>query len=122
MNTREQLLDLFRRNGVTNIHADYSGYGDSGSIDNPTTTPPKQINMDAPFGNMPHPWRPNETMSRTVGEAITDIFYKLLEQSHPGWEINDGSQGEFDWDITTDKITLDHGENYTSTEHFSHEF
>jgi len=122
MTDRQKILDLCRRNGVTVITASYSGYEDSGSIDDPQFEPSGALNLNAPFDTKPHPWRANETMPRNVGDIITDIFYQLLEDRHPGWEINDGSQGEFTWDITKDKISLEHGANYTSTEHFEHEF
>lgn len=122
MNIREQLLDLFRRNGVTRVDCNYSGYGDSGNLDDPTFDPPNTINLNAPFARTPHPWYPDQLMEMKVGDAVTNIFYQFLEATHAGWENNDGAQGEFFWDIATDKITLDHGENYMQTEHYSHEF
>lgn len=122
MTDRQKILDLCRRSGVTQITAEYSGYGDSGSIEDPQFTPDQALNLNAPFDTVQHPWRADETIDRNVSDIITDVFYQLLEQRHPGWEINDGSQGEFTWNITTDKITLEHGANYTSTEHFEYEF
>ena len=122
MTDRKKILDLCRRTGVTTVTASYSGYGDSGSIDDPQFQPDGALNLNAPFDTQPHPWDDSKRLERNVGDVITDIFYQLLEDSHPGWEINDGSQGEFTWNIETDKITLEHGENYTSTEHFEHEF
>lgn len=121
MNDRQKILELCRRNGVTAITASYSGYSDSGSIDYPQFEPSGALNLNAPFDTKPHPWRA-DPIQRSVGDIITDLFYDLLEMKHPGWEINDGSQGEFTWDITKDKISLEHGANYTSTEDFSYEF
>lgn len=122
MTDRQKILDLCRRYSVTAITADYSGYGDSGSIDDPQITPSSAFDLNWLFDSVPHPWHANKLLERNIGNVITNIFYQLLEQAHPGWEINDGSQGEFTWDIATDKITLEHGANYTSTEHFEHEF
>ncbi len=119
---RKELLQLLRRNGVTEVHCDYSGSDDSGSIDMPTLNPPGQVNLSAPFMLKAHPWYKDQTLSLSVGDAIREIFYDFLEKKHPGWEINEGSQGEFTWDIVTDKISLEHGSNYTHVESYSYEF
>jgi hypothetical protein len=122
MTDREKILDLCRRSGVTRITAEYAGYSDSGSIDEPEFEPSGALNPNAYIDSVPSPWQAGKMIERKVVNIIADIFYQLLEQAHPGWEINDGSQGMFTWDIATNKIALEHGENYTSTENYSHEF
>lgn len=116
---RQELVTKLRELGVTKIYCAYSGYGDSGSLDTVQATP--AMDLDMVFDQKPNFWDNNKLNDRSVGEAIHDLFYDLLEQNHPGWEINDGSDGEFTWDITTDRIAIDHGEHYTETHRTSHE-
>lgn len=40
---------------------------------------------------------------------------------HPGFENNEGAQGEFEWDVTEDKINIEHREFYTEYNDYSHE-
>src|SRR3546814_9296187 len=47
-------------------------------------------------------------------EAIEDLAYDLLRQTHCGWENNDGAYGEFTFDVTAGTITLDRSEEHTS--------
>jgi hypothetical protein len=43
-------------------------------------------------------------------EAIQDLCYDLLEQRHPGWEINSGSDGTFVFNVTSEKIKWEHND------------
>lgn len=41
-------------------------------------------------------------------DLIESLVYNLLESKHPGWEINEGSYGEFEWDLKTDRACHEH--------------
>ena len=55
-------------------------------------------------------------------EAIETVAYELLEQTHGGWEDNDGGFGTFAFDVAERSITLDFNERYTETNNSVHEF
>lgn len=51
-----------------------------------------------------------------VPSSVQDWCYNKLESNHGGWEINEGSQGSFVFDLEDGVISLNHYENYESTE------
>lgn len=69
----------------------FHGSGDSGEIETSTTN---GYNVD---GN------------------ILDFLYKWLESFYGGWEINEGSQGNFIFDVEKQIITLNFNENTEET-------
>ena len=69
----------------------YNGSGDSGYIENR-------------FENM-----------ESVPASIEDFCYRWLENSYGGWEINEGSQGQFIFNLKDQTITLEHQMNYEET-------
>jgi hypothetical protein len=48
---------------------------------------------------------------KNVPSSVEDWCYRQLENSHGGWEINEGSQGEFIFDLKNKTVTLDHTYN-----------
>ena len=71
---------------------EYNGGGDSGYI-------------ESQFGS-----------GENVPANIEDFCYNALEDSHGGWEINEGSQGRFVFDKKNKIITLEHTYNEESNE------
>lgn len=69
----------------------YNGGGDSGEIDSHMEVNNQSINLPS---------------------VVEDLLYRLLENSYGGWEINEGSQGEFIFDFNEKSLTLNHGNNY----------
>lgn len=111
--SRPMLLNLLRVMNVTQVEANYSGYGDSGNVDYLATTPP--IDMNFTIHTLPHPWKEGETMNQTLDFALRELFWRLAYDNNPGFENNDGGQGEVVWDVVNDKITLDHSYNVVET-------
>lgn len=110
---RPNLLKVLREKNVTKVDCSYSGYGDSGNVDYLQLTPP--VDTSEILGTIPHPWKEGEFMPRTLDNALRDFLWSLAYDNNPGFENNDGGQGEIVWDITADKITLDHSYNITET-------
>jgi hypothetical protein len=50
-----------------------------------------------------------------VPASVEDYCYTVLEHMHGGWEINEGSQGTFYFDLKQREITLEHQTNYEET-------
>ncbi len=47
-------------------------------------------------------------------QEVEDWCYKQLEENFGGWEINEGSQGEFQFDFDTKTVILQHTYNFVS--------
>jgi hypothetical protein len=58
----------------------------------------------------------------SVREALEALAYALLEQTHCGWENNEGAYGEFTFDVDERTVTLDYNERYESSEYTQHVF
>jgi hypothetical protein len=120
------LFDALAPAGITSIHVDFDGEGDSGQIngvsvlagDQPAQLPTTQVTL--------HQLRWGETESTpsefTLAEAIETLCYDYLEQEHGGWENNDGGYGEFIIDVAERTIELEFYSRYTDYNKFSHSF
>tara|TARA_Y100000034_G_C6811023_1_gene364481 strand:- start:78 stop:659 length:582 start_codon:yes stop_codon:yes gene_type:complete len=56
-----------------------------------------------------------------IHQALENIGYLFLDQHHGGWENNEGGQGRITWDVGTETMTMEHGQNYMETEESTHE-
>jgi hypothetical protein len=71
----------------------YNGSGDSGYIEN---------DFDETGDHVP--------------AGVEDWCYKVLEDNYGGWEINEGSDGEFVFDFNNSMVTLNHTMNIESND------
>ena len=120
------VLDALAAAGITTVTVTFDGYGDSGQIEDVTAQCGETI-VDLPPGEVSlasATWNSDDvsTAQVEIAAALEQHCYDLLEQSHPGWENNDGAFGEFVFDVAARTITLDHNERYTASETFTHEF
>lgn len=112
--------------GITIVIVTFDGYGDSGQIESieardaqgDAALPEEQIEIAHA------PWEGTEPERRTlsVREAIEEMAYRLLGQTHGGWQDNEGAYGEFTFDVAARTITLDYNERFIETEYSEHEF
>ncbi|MEM8572712.1 MAG: DUF6878 family protein [Pseudomonadota bacterium] len=98
---RAELIAALRALGVTEVIADYEGYGDSGNVED-LTLQPNDVTL-------------NEDLSR----KLEDFAWSVAYNQHPGFENNEGGYGTLTWDITADSITLDHADRFVE---YSHSF
>ena len=63
-----------------------------------------------------------ETHSLTMHDAIERLAYDLLEETHGGWENNEGAYGEFVFDVAGRTIRLEYNERVMETEYSEHEW
>jgi hypothetical protein len=129
---------------INKVSVKYSGSGDSGDFNRPfvgesddtteymseaeyeeTVLAKAQVTIlhrasvfDNEAGSWVHVERPQEC---SLATAIKDMTYFLLEKEHPGWEINEGSDGTFVIDVDTEKIHLTHTDYFTSSETYEAE-
>lgn len=113
---RQNILNALKKNGVKSVEVQYSGSGDSGQIDDVSDVPDDQIEMhDSSSRFSEGEWRESVTLEkRPLREAVEWLCYEVLEREHPGWEINEGSNGTLQFDVKEAKIHLTH--NYFTIE------
>ena len=120
------LFEALASAGITTVVLQFDGYGDSGQVEsiearigeNPVDLPDAKIEIgQTRWGN------PNISRSIfSVRDAIEQLAYDFLEETHGGWENNEGSFGEFTFDVGTRTIALDYNERITDTEYSQHVF
>jgi len=112
--------------GIVTVTVTFDGCGDSGQIESvdardahgDVALPDDRIEIASA------PWEGTEPERRTlpVREAIEEMAYGFLGQTHGGWQDNEGAYGEFTFDVAARMITLDYNERYIETENHEHEF
>jgi hypothetical protein len=120
------LFDTLAAAGVTLIVVTFDGYGDSGQIENievkagnaVVAVPAEEIEIAEAIWDQPEPRR----SAVSIADAIERLAYDLLERTHCGWENNDGSDGDFTFDVAERTITLDYNERYTASEYSQYVF
>jgi hypothetical protein len=118
------LFDALAGAGIAVVVVTFDGYGDSGQIENievqgeSTELPTVEIE----FASVA--WGDLEVRHHrlSVREALEALAYALLEQTHCGWENNEGAYGEFTFDIADRTVTLDYNERIESSEYTQHIF
>src|SRR5437763_16142466 len=103
--------------GIASVHADFDGCGDSGQINEITARAGNEA-VDFPcVAILLHDtqWGNPESAPKNVNlrQAVEDLCYGYLEQTHSGWENNDGGRGEFTFDVAESRISLNFTGYYT---------
>lgn len=105
------LVEAIKPIGLTRIEVDFNGSGDSGQVDEVryfkgkkepkdletikrTLVQQAKINDSTTYCETKKEWV-TTTRSPNIEELVEQICYDLLEANHGGWEINEGSYGEF---------------------------
>ena len=100
---RSELLPQLRALGITEVTAEYEGYGDSGNVEDVVVSP-DTITL-------------TEDLRRRVEDFGWDFAYALS----PGFENNEGGYGELTWALEADKIDVSHSNRYIETNTTEHE-
>jgi hypothetical protein len=58
----------------------------------------------------------------SIADAIEQLAYDILVDTHGSWPDNDGAYGDFTFDVAARTITLDYNERYTDSEYSQHVF
>lgn len=90
--TRDRMIRALRDWGLTSATATYSGSDDQGNIDAITA------------------FSDDEAVQLTAEqtEVIDTLVWTALEATHPGFEINDGGDGEVSIDVATGTVVIGH--------------
>lgn len=104
---RGVILPRLKQWGVAKVEVEYSGYGDSGSIDGIAyldgAGAPVNMNLVRPASD----------------PDISSVVYEFLPA---GFEINDGSQGTLTIDVHAGTLTVNHGQNEVISHESQREF
>ncbi|TKW65114.1 MAG: hypothetical protein DI616_16430 [Paracoccus denitrificans] len=120
------LFDALAAAGITQVMVTFDGYGDSGQVEDISAlSGGETVNLpEAQITIATTSWGDDIITERamTVAEAVEQLAYDFLSETHGGWENNDGAYGEFTFDVEKGTITLDYNERYTATETYEHIF
>ena len=112
--------------GITIVVVTFDGAGDSGQIESvdarigevAAELPVTEVEIGSPL------WDGSGVEIRTLSlrDAMEQVAYDLLEDTHDGWEINEGAFGEFIFEVAEGAIRLDYNERVGTTEYSCHEW
>lgn len=111
--------------GIAKISIEFDGAGDSGQIDDVLAWNYAGDTIPLPSDRkvqIPSPVPGDLPAEMTFQDAVETLAYDYLEDTHPGWEINDGAFGTFVFDVPDRSITLDYRERFTEVDTTTHEF
>jgi hypothetical protein len=105
---QDPIYRALRELGIKTVRLTYSGSCDSGCINEvealnnddklvvlpQTLTPYTFTHTTYDFQAGGYSTTTSETKELPLSEAVEQWCYDLLEEHHPGWEINEGSSGE----------------------------
>lgn len=123
---KTKMFDALSAAGIISVVVVFDGYGDSGQIESidandahgEVALPEGEIELASPSRDGDK----IERESYPLKDAIEELAYDLLRDTHAGWENNDGAYGEFVFDVAARTISLDHNSRYTAVESYSHEW
>jgi hypothetical protein len=123
---KDAVFDALAAAGITQVRVEFDGEGDSGQI-NTVTAFHGEERADLPtiavsvqnvaWGNAD----PVTTQS-TLESAIETLCYDYLNETHGGWENNEGGFGEFLLDVATRAVELEFNGRFTETFTSNHTF
>lgn len=120
------LFDALARSGITTVVVQFDGSCDSGQIEsiearigeNLVDLPDAKIEIARSRWGNPE----IERSAFSMRDAVEQLAYDFLEETHFGWENNDGAFGEFTFDVAARTITLDYNERITDADYSQHLF
>lgn len=127
-NNRTRIMESMTKAGILTATISYEGSGDSGFVEEVNLLP--QPEFDAPsveFTQERRGWIKGKatiefsTHTESLENALTALTYQLLEELHPGWEINEGSSGIVEIDRTEDVVRVEHSQFYSSSTNYYYE-
>lgn len=100
----EELLGL----GIGDVHIEYNGASDEGWIGEITA---KALQGSAELA-----------IPTGINDQIERWAYDVLENYHPGWEINEGSDGRIALNVSAKTASLSHNENLVTQKNETTDF
>jgi hypothetical protein len=118
------LFDALDVAGIAIVVVTFDGCGDSGQIET--------VEVRGAVDELPSTaieiayvsWGSTDVSRHQLNmrEALEALVYAFLEQTHCGWENNEGAYGEFTFHVADRTITLDYNERIETSEYSQHVF
>jgi hypothetical protein len=120
---RQALFDALAAAGITSVTIEFNGYGDEGQIedtqyfiDENETTPAIDTLLFVRQGIGSAP----EAEPIELEDAMDELLYDLLSTHYCGWQDNEGSYGEFTFNIPARTVDLDIALRFVDANHYQH--
>jgi len=120
------VFDALAQAGITSVEVTFDGYCDSGQIedvaakagDKDTALPAVSVELARAE------WGSSDIVRAThpMPQAIEQLAYDFLEETHNGWQDNQGAYGDFFFDVAERTITLNYNERIETFEYTQHVF
>jgi hypothetical protein len=112
---KEVIFAALAEAGIHSVTVGYDGYSDSGQIDDIEGWSSSPEKLPLPSNRkvqLPSPIEGNPPVEMTLHEAIETLVYDYLEETHYGWENDEGVYATFVFSVSTRTITLEHNDRY----------
>ncbi len=127
---KDIIFDILTENKVKNFTVSFDGSGDSGQVEDISSeVPSKVLHKEIQGVRIPNGTRYSQGKAeiiweeaKTVEDVIQSVCYQALERVCGGWEIDDGSYGEFIFDVKNRKISLDFNERISDVRSSQYDF
>lgn len=121
------LFEALAQFGITTVLVEFDGYGDSGQIEDISAHagPDVAVNLperDVDIARVEYGTLEIVRQTVSVRDAIETLAYDFLEETHGGWENNEGAYGDFLFDVAERSITLNYNERIETSEYTQHVF
>lgn len=133
-----RIFGALAKHGVATVKVSYDGSGDSGQLNHPTFHNKDDEEIHPDLGDATYyrrlPGRYDLKANRlladtfekvpraTLESVIENVCWDLLQKEHGGWEINEGGQGEFTFDVEERTLSLHHEDNIVEVQVSEHTF
>jgi hypothetical protein len=125
---KDILFDLLQKENVKTFTVSFDGSGDSGQIEDIAL---ENKILDKPVEGIKIPagmqYSAEDKVqlwddAKTIRDIVDSVCYEVLENACGGWEINDGSYGEFTFDVNKRTAKLDFNERVMEVNSTNYEF
>jgi len=116
-NNKAVILDALAEAEITHVHIEFDGVGDQGQIEYLTALcGEQQAHLPIIAVTLQQvSWGDFEVrnVEENLEQAIETLCYAYLEETHGGWENNDGAYGQFRLDVAARTVSLEFNARYT---------
>ena len=124
LENKAALFDALAEAAITSVEVTFDGYGDSGQIEDIIAKAgDKDVALPAVTLELARAEWDNPDIVRQVHslkDAIEQLAYDFLRETHDGWENSEGAFGDFHFDVAQRSITLDYNERVETSEYTQH--
>jgi hypothetical protein len=114
---KDIIFDILEKNNIKSVTVTFDGSGDSGQIEDIIISSEKLLEskVEGATVNKGTVWDGTTSKKQiehnpSLREVLEELCYELLEGVSGGWEIDEGSYGEFVFDVDKRSVRLDFNE------------